>query len=381
MNRQDINNSFEIIKILKKVLQEIPLTDNEKSTLDNWLQRDETNRTFFENLKDEETLADAIKELFPTNTDSQFKLVEKKIKQKRRIKLIRVAGIAASLVIAFGTGTWLYINHTNETHQTPVIALDDILPGSNKATIKLSTGQSINLDDHQGIRINDSGFSYDDGTSVLNTTNAEYATLITPRGGQYQITLSDGTKVWLNANSSLEYPLVFKGKQREVKLKGEGYFEVAHNPANPFIVKTDMQQIKVLGTVFNLRAYSEVQFTTLIRGSVAVRLNRSEIPEILKPGQQAIVEDHAVLVHKIDVNEYIGWKDGMITGTSVGLEDIGSDIENWYDVDFIYPRNFKNCEKAYINISKSEKLSSVLKAIENTYGVKAEIRGREVFIR
>ncbi|MNI30585.1 hypothetical protein D3C73_844370 [compost metagenome] len=142
-----------------------------------------------------------------------------------------------------------------------------------------------------------------------------------------------------------------------------------------------MQQIKVLGTAFNLRAYSEVQFTTLIRGSVSVTLNHAGSPEVLKPGEQAIVQDHIILKQKTDVNDYVGWKDGNIIGSSVSLEVIGSDIENWYDVDFIYPRNFKNCEKAHININKNEKLSSVLKAIENTYGVKTEIRGKEVFIK
>lgn len=382
MERQDIYNSFEISTILKKVVQEVPLTDHERETFNNWLQKDKKNRIFYENLKDDENLANAIKEQFSTDTNFQFKLVERKIRQKRKIKFFRVAGLAAALVLSVGVGTWVYINNRDKEAQSALTAFEtDVLPGSNKATIKLSTGQSINLDSHQGIRITNAGFSYDDGTSVANVANAESATLITPRGGQYQITLSDGTKVWLNANSSLQYPLAFKGKQREVQLKGEGYFEVTHNPANPFIVKTDMQQIKVLGTAFNLRAYSEVQFTTLIRGSVSVTLNDAGSPEILKPGEQAIVQDHIILKQKTDVNEYVGWKDGNIIGSSVSLEVIGSDIENWYDVDFIYPRNFKNCEKAYININKNEKLSSVLKAIENTYGVKTEIRGKEVFIK
>lgn len=382
MESQDIYNSFEISTVLKKVVQEVPLTDHERETFNNWLQKDKKNRIFYENLKDDKNLANAIKEQVSTNTSFQFKLVERKIRQKRKIKFFRVAGVAAALVLSIGVGTWVYINNRNKETQSTLTAFGtDVLPGSNKAIIKLSTGQSINLDNHQGIRITDAGFSYADGTSVANVANAESATLITPRGGQYQITLSDGTKVWLNANSSLQYPLAFKGKQREVRLKGEGYFEVTHNPANPFIVKTDLQQIKVLGTAFNLRAYSEVQFTTLIRGSVSVTLNHAGSPEVLKPGEQAIVQDHIILKQKTDVNDYVGWKDGNIIGSSVSLEVIGSDIENWYDVDFIYPRNFKNCEKAHININKNEKLSSVLKAIENTYGVKTEIRGKEVFIK
>lgn len=382
MEKQDIYSSFEMSRILKKVIQQDSLTTSERLTLDTWIQKDEKNRIFFESLQNEENLAESIKEQFNTNTNVQYKLVEKKIRQKKKLKILRLAGVAAAFVLAFGTGIWLYTNNTHNTDQPTMIAVSgDILPGSNKATIKLSTGQSIDLNEHEGIHITDSGFTYDDGTSIGKTGHAESATLITPRGGQYQITLSDGTKVWLNANSSLQYPLAFNGKHREVQLKGEGYFEVAHNAKQPFIVKTDQQQIKVLGTAFNVRAYAEKQYTTLLRGSVAVNLQGSTSTRMLKPGEQAIVQDYSLSIGEIDVTDFVAWKDGIIAGTSVSLKDIAGEIERWYDVDFKYPANFKNSEKAYININKKEKLSSVLKALENTYGVKAEIRGKEVIIR
>lgn len=382
MERQDIFSSFEMSRILKKVIQQNALTISERLTLDTWLQKDEKNRNFFESLQNEENLAESIKEQFKTNTHLQYKLVEKKIRQKKKLKILRLAGMAATFVLAFGTGIWFYSNNTHNTDQHINVAVEgDILPGSNKAKIKLSSGQSIDLNEHEGIHITDSGFMYDDGTSIGKTGHAESATLITPRGGQYQITLSDGTKVWLNANSSLQYPLAFNGKHREVQLKGEGYFEVAHNAKLPFIVKTDQQQIKVLGTAFNVRAYSEKQYTTLLRGSVSVNLKGSTSTRMLKPGEQAIVQDYSLSVGKIDVTDFVAWKDGIIAGTSVSLKEIVSEIERWYDVDFKYTANFTNSERAYININKNEKLSSVLKALENTYGVKAEIRGKEVIIK
>lgn len=382
MERQDLYSSFEMSSILKKVIQHDSLTASEHLTLDTWLKKDEKNRIFFESLQNEENLAESIKEQFNTNTHVQYKLVEKKIRQKKKLKILRLAGVAAAFFLAFGTGIWFFTNNTHTTDQPAMIAVSgDILPGSNKATIKLSSGQSIDLNEHEGIHITDSGFTYNDGTSIGNTGHAESATLITPRGGQYQITLSDGTKVWLNANSSLQYPLAFNGKHREVQLKGEGYFEVAHNAKQPFIVKTDQQQIKVLGTAFNVRAYTEKQYTTLLRGSVAVNLKGSTSTRMLKPGEQAIVQDYSLSVGKIDVTDFVAWKDGIIAGTSVSLKEILSEIERWYDVDFKYAANFTNSERAYININKNEKLSSVLKALENTYGIRAEIRGKEVIIK
>ena len=380
MERKDFYISFELSRILKKIVQEEPLTFGEHSILESWLKKDEKNKIYFENLKNENLITDSIKKLFNTDSNFQFKLVEQKIKKKRKLRLIRNVSIAAGFVLIFGTSIW-YLNYNTDTDKKlPTIAAADILPGSNNATIKLADGKTIMLNDPNGIKVSSEGVTYSNGNLISAAENNSSATLITPRGGQYKITLSDGTKVWLNSGSSLEYPMKFSAN-REVRLTGEAYFEVHHDPEHPFYVKTNIQQIKVLGTTFNIRAYDDKQYTTLLQGSVEVKANGSTTTRKMKPNEQAIINHYSLSIHKVDVSNFTAWKDGLIVSDNISLLDISKEIERWYNVDFLFPASFKNSETAFVTINKNEKLSSVLKVIEKTYNVKTEIHGKEVTVR
>lgn len=295
-------------------------------------------------------------------------------------RYLTVAVISFSLLAA---GVWLYLNsqETKNSEQLTSHYGDDVLPGGNRATLLLSDGTSIALDEaKQGIVAKGEQVVYDDGETVSDgIPAAEYATLTTPRGGQYQITLSDGSKVWLNAESSLAYPTEFTGKQRKVSLTGEGYFEVVKNTESPFIVESEGQSVEVLGTVFNVNSYigGTKPTTTLLFGSVKVKADSKSSVQ-LKPGQQSIVELSGIKVKEVDATEIVAWKDGLISAASASLIEVIPQVERWYDVDFKLSDHLRNKERAYISIDRSENLSSVLRALEHTYGIQFTVQGREV---
>lgn len=382
-----MNDHFRHIDKLNSIIQKhikgISLDGTEKEYLDRWLNESVQNKKLFEKFYYEEELADSLQLYHTTDTDEQLKIVQNRIKfsQPSRSISSKWYAVAASVLLALSIGCWFYFKN-QALDQEKSIAIQDVMPGTNRAVLTLSSGKSINLDEKQNeIAISADGISYADGNQIANSENSQFAKLQTPRGGTYSIKLPDGTKVWLNAGSELEYPLHFTGATREVKLKGEGYFEVTHDKSHPFIVSTDIQKVKVLGTTFNIRAYTNRQATTLITGKVSVsqKGNQSEIK--ITPGEQASINNGNIQVTKVDVTDFTAWKEGLLSGSSAKFNDIADEIERWYDVDFVYPAGFKNNEQAFFSVSKNEKLSSVLKALERTYGIHFQIKGKEVLIK
>lgn len=382
-----MNDHFKHIDKLNSIIQKhikgISLDGAERQYLDRWLNESEANKKLFEKFYYEEELADSLQLFQTTDTDEQLKIVQKRLKKEKLIRLnsSKWYAVAASVLLALSIASWFYFKSQFSDSQYSLVA-EDVMPGTNKAVLTLSSGRSINLDEKQNeIAISAEGISYADGNQITNSDNIQFAKLQTPRGGTYSIRLPDGTKVWLNAGSELQYPLHFTAATREVKLKGEGYFEVAHDKSHPFIVSTDIQHIKVLGTSFNIRAYSEQQATTLVTGKVAVRHIGNNSETTITPGEQASIDHGNLEVSKVDVNDFTSWKEGLLAGNSATFRDIAVEVERWYDVDFVYPSGFKNNEKAFFSVNKNEKLSSVLKALERTYGIHFQIKGKEVLIR
>ncbi|WP_168732723.1 FecR family protein [Flavobacterium supellecticarium] len=295
-----------------------------------------------------------------------------------------IVSVAAAILLTMVISLFLIrykrtpvINEIN-TH----IVQEDILPGGNKATLILSNGKTINLDEQkQEIIIGDSSLNYGDGTTLATTVNVETAILKTPRAGQYDIVLPDGTKVSLNAESSLEYPVKFTGSERRVKLNGEGYFEVAHDKSKPFHVETKNQDVQVLGTVFNIQSYTEKEATTLFSGKVHVENTTTKKSATLTPGQNAVATSTSLNVQNIDLHDFAMWKKGRFGGSSKSLIEVLTEIERWYDIDIKMNKNISNSERAYISISRKENLSVVLDGIGQTYGVNFQIKGKEVIIQ
>lgn len=307
---------------------------------------------------------------------------------------------AASILLTLSAGGYFILNkpaprQIAETVKQQGIAKNDVAPGGNKAILTLSNGTQIVLDSvangalaQQGntkiIKLDNGQLAYD----PLNQKPGEvlYNTISTPRGGQYQIVLSDGSRVWLNAASSLRFPASFTGKERKVELTGEGYFEVAKNTAMPFRVSVKGMQVEVLGTHFNVNAYDDEGSlaTTLLEGSVKVENEKSENPGFnvitLKSGEQANLSGDGKLKinHYVNTEEVIAWKDGNFDFNNTPVTDIMRQISRWYDMDVEYKGAIPT-NRLTGKISRKVNLSQLMDMIQYT-GVNMEIKNKKITI-
>ncbi len=302
---------------------------------------------------------------------------------------------AAAIVLVFiGVAVFLFTNHPRQNKQIIVKSrpLSDAFPGGNKAILKLANGKTIILDNTSNgvlVKIGNTKINKaQDGLLVYKTNknasqnpNHSINTITTPRGGQYQIVLSDGSKVWLNAASSLSFPTQFTGNYREVKITGEAYFEVAKNAAIPFRVKTGRAEIEVLGTHFNVMAYDDENEmkTTLLEGAVRIK-SKNNTTSILKPGQQAILDatGKQKVTEDIDVDDAVAWKNGMFQFRDAGIEVIMRQAARWYDVNISY--DGKIPQRQFTGrISRNVKASVLLNMLKYT-GVNLKIEGKNIII-
>jgi ferric-dicitrate binding protein FerR (iron transport regulator) len=273
---------------------------------------------------------------------------------------------------------------------------NDVQPGGNKAILTLANGVQIILDSagngaltQQGntkiIKLNNGQLSY----NALNEKPDQvlYNTISTPRGGQYQVVLADGSKVWLNAASSLRFPTSFTGNGREVTLTGEGYFEVAHDAAKPFKVLANGVEIKVLGTHFNVNAYQDEATikTTLLEGSVKV--GKGGASKTITPGEQAQIENHdnslnpKIMVQSVDVDAAVAWKNGSFIFRGNDIQSVMRQLARWYDVEVSYQGNVTDEEfVGVINRSRYENISEILDMLEKTRTVSFAVSGHHVTV-
>lgn len=301
----------------------------------------------------------------------------------RKLYLRRwISAVAAVLVIALVGHQAYRLHTTGETQKLRSIYGDDVAPGGNRATLTLSDGTTMALSESKdGIVVNGTDLHYSDGEELVPTSNAvSEATVRTPRGGQYKVTLSDGTVVTLNAKSSLTYPNRFDDDARVVKLTGEGYFDVVQNTGQPFIVETNKQQITVTGTTFNVNTYDEEAITTtLITGSVNIKSKEGTATTKLKAGQEAFLRNGAFDTRTVDVDAATGWVRGVFVFQNTTLAEILPQLERWYDIEVdINPIPH---EEFYAEINRNMSLSTVLKAIEKTSNVHFEIKGRRLTLK
>lgn len=270
----------------------------------------------------------------------------------------------------------------------------DVQPGNNKARLILADNSSIVLDSIGNGTVSMQGrvavAKQKDGQLMYSapskidepalTASLLYNTIAIPRGGQYQLILADGSKVWLNAASSLRFPVAFAANERRVQLTGEGYFEVSKDADRPFIVQTQTADVRVLGTHFNVSAYpDEAWKTTLLEGSVAVKRNASQV--FLRPGNQAIVkgmDDHIALVREADTDEAIAWKEGFFHFKDADVVSVMNQLSRWYDVDIVYKEPVQN--KAFKGrITRNVRLSGLVKALKES-GINCEIEQHKLIV-
>ncbi|MFD2556467.1 FecR family protein [Sphingobacterium tabacisoli] len=299
---------------------------------------------------------------------------------KRVRPISRLYRYAAAVLLAVSLTVVGYYYKKAVSEPSAIVSLD-VEPGGNRATLTLGDGNSIALSEEQSaLIVSEDGMSYGDGTGIP-VAHTEMATIRTPRAGQYQVSLSDGTEVWLNASSSLCYPVMFNGDRRVVQITGEVYFDVAKDNKRPFIVQTEDQEIEVLGTSFNINSYTnqENSLTTLIEGSLRVRAKQSNHSIIIKPGQQAIVSKAGEMkTIQVDAEEYAAWKEGVYIVNDLTLDQFGKYIERWYDVD-VDMGKYKD-DRLSATIRRDVKLKEVLDAITLRTKIKFVIKERRVSI-
>lgn len=318
--------------------------------------------------------------------DRAWGKIQNRLRPEKDVALLRnywrpVASIAATLLLIFSV-SFYFINKSTSRKNTITVKNSDALPGSNKAVLISSNGSIYKLDGaKEEIITNKNSIRYKDGDILDMKDSIEKVTLSTPRGGQYRVTLSDGSKVWLNAASSLRYQTSFTGKERLVELNGEAYFEIAPDRMKPFVVISGAQRIKVLGTSFNLNSYNNEPktVTTLISGSVQLSSSESRRPLELHPGEQAILDKEGFGISAVDASVYSAWKDGEFRFKATPLPEVLRQIERWYDLDIDYS-NVPSDIKIHASIGRDKKLSAVLHALERISNLKFYVNERSVKI-
>ncbi|WP_316795853.1 FecR family protein [Pedobacter agri] len=384
----------EVEKLLEKYSAGL-CTDAEKALVESWHLQELSNKN---------------SDLNPAEINEARKQIWLAIQKETNIKSGNTKTLwlklAAAAVVLFFIGIVINreVQKNIETKQVFNNTQDKIIqPGGNKATLTLADGSKISLTDaSNGVIAKQAGISITktkNGELIYSVASASspkndlYNTIETPRGGQYQINLPDGTKVWLNAESSLRYPAVFDQTKRLVELKGEAYFEVAkrldkNGVRVPFKVKTELisgrnQEVEVLGTHFNINAYNNEPSnkTTLLEGSVKIKNLQSTKSALLKPGQQSLISlsSPSVLVSVVDAEEVIAWKTGFFSFNEENLETIMNKIARWYDVEIDY--RGKKINKTFGGrISRFNSVNEVLDMLQTTDAVHFKIEGRRILV-
>lgn len=311
----------------------------------------------------------------------------------RKLSLWKRVAAAVLILILGGVASYFLMRKHAEPQQVmqTAQATHDILPGGNKATLTLSNGKTIILNNANNgmlasagnikvVKVDSGMVAYQAQSSKLHAQSVmDYNTLTTPRGGEYELTLSDGTKVWLNAASSIRFPVAFSGKERVVQITGEAYFEVAKNVNMPFMVKSlsplgggkEGVEIQVLGTHFNVNAYDDegMMKVTLLEGLIKVQsANGNGLSAIVHPGEQAQLNDKGTikLVKDMNVNDAVAWKNGFFAFRNNNLEEVMQKLARWYNVDVTYQPGIDNRQQFSGRIDRNLTLSQVLKGLELT---------------
>ena len=331
------------------------LTDKESpkelEQLNEWIDQGEENKQLFDSIKDEKQLASSIQEFDKFDTEAAWNKYSESISHHSKKKLYFRWKVAASILVIVTLSTIALLNYFPGKDLEVVEVTQTITPGEPKAFIEFSSGTKYdlqNLTERQQSKLEKDAGIVVEGNTVVKSKEVkskripELLAVVTPRGGEYKVLLDDGTQVWLNADSRLEFPDVFSGEQRKVKLSGEAYFDVAKDHKRPFIVSVDNMDVEVLGTEFNISAYNndaQIQ-TTLVEGKVAVKSNSTSdyIQKILSPGEQAelIKGKDVIEIREVDVSQYIAWKDGKFVFDYQTFGEITKILERWYDVDFVF---------------------------------------------
>lgn len=373
----------EIEHIIEKWLSDREnITAEERRIFDTWMQ-DRKNREKYYELKRIQSAIYAIGKSQQTDQKKGWEKVYKQIRRSgQRLRILPYAA-AAMLILSLGVAIGLLKNPSTESQ--PLAQEDQ--PGNRKQVVlTLSSGQQISLSDTLQPTLEEYGATISQEGSQLVYSQADstslpvYNTITIPRGGEYKLTLSDQTVVWLNSESQLTYPVAFKGDTRELQLIGEAFFEVSKDSLRPFIVHTASFDIRVTGTEFNVRSYpDEESSATLAEGSIQLEKNKEVYR--LNPGQQAYLQGEEVKVKEVNLEEAIAWRHDAFAFKETPLEEIMNELSRWYDVEIFYlnPEVKKLHFTAWFRRNSS--LTEVIETLKKTQKINIEVKGKTITVK
>lgn len=383
MKKKNIYDDASLIK--KSLIKD--LSDKEQKELDQLLD-DQSLQDVYKELSDRGYLKKQFMEYEKYSSQKAYREFKERRGHSGRIRIVRwVAVVAAVWVLALGVTLWMTFGKKENVAPLPVAS--KIIPaGEKKATLTLADGTEVHVEEITARVLQEKGMNieYRNGEIVYHkseeeTTEVVYNKLEVPRGGECMIKLDDGTKVWVNAETKLKYPVVFVGDRREVVLEGEAFFDVAKNE-KPFIVKTSFGDVRVLGTAFGISAYASEpeSYTTLVRGKVSVEREGIK-PVVILPGEQVVTsKDGKMIKQQVDVEEFVGWKDGIYVFKEKSLGEIMKTLERWYNVSVDFQ------DKSLVdlpftgNLKRYDDINVFFDALTRTGDMKYRVEGNQVIL-
>ncbi len=363
------------------------LSPGEEIRFREWHEASKENEIYFHKLETFYKENGFVKEITRQDVDMSWtkfveQVKEEKKRKRRTLHYWAISGVAACLLVGALIATW-----TGRENAVPVEVTKTIAAGGNKAVLWLSNGEKVKLENNMdelketSVRIVNSGsvLSYEKNRDTVLREKVVNK-VETPRGGEYGITLADGTRVYLGALSKIEYPVVFDGMKRVVKASGEVYFEVARDTAHPFVVEMTNLDVEVLGTSFNVRDYADEDYVeaTLVSGKIKVYAGEETC--ILEPNYQAVLDknNNTLETKEVDVSEFVDWKSGKLNVRNRRLEDILNRLSKWYDVYVFYMNEEAKDIRFYANIDRYSDMNELLDKFEKTGQVEFQVKGNVI---
>lgn len=384
-----LENEFDIASLIVKY-QTALLTKEEEECLMRWIYSSEERKKLFARLNKAGNFHCLMKMAEAYDTRQAWEKVSPQLNVSRRLRWQRWVAYAAFLILSLAVCYFLLqIPARKESAGNDMLVASHILPGKSQAVLTLDDGTQIDLAKEKKFELTEKGgakivkdsflLNYS-GAASQPSAGVKYNRIFIPRGGEYTLVLSDGSRVYLNAMSSLRYPVNFTGKERCVELSGEAYFEVVKS-GKPFVVKTADMTVEVLGTAFNVCSYGDqaVAGTTLVQGSVRVGTEGNEA-KVLQPSQQANLDRKSgkIEVKAVDVFVYTAWKNGMFCFKDGCLEDMMTSLARWYDIRVVYRDEEVRKLKFGCSLNRYGDITPILNLLKETGKVKVEVNGNTI---
>lgn len=385
-----IKQDFHIANIIARHLSG-EITPEESIRLEAWRKESPDHEALFRKISDEENFRQHAEQGAACDTATGWAEIQKRIKKNNnRVRMMTIARYAAAVLVpVFVLGISMKYSSQDYFSSQPVLAVHSITPGEAKAILTLDNGETISLNKDAAdvlqqlegthIRVDSTTLNYRTAQAAAAKAELIYNKVEIPRGGEYALVLSDGTRVHLNAMSSLRFPVTFAADKREVELEGEAYFEVSKT-GQPFIVSVRGMQVEVLGTVFNISAYpDEACQTTLVSGSVRVNAEKGE-SLVLKPSQQATIASgsNSIQVRTVDAAFYTSWVKGKIHFKDQRLEDIMKTLSRWYDMEVVYADEKLKDLRFGCHVDRYDEIAPFVRLLEKTEKVRVKINGKTI---